>query len=257
MWTDIDPLNSQAQERLGYPTQKPQPLVERIINLTTNEGDVVLDPFCGCGTAIAAAQNLKRRWIGIDITHLAVGLMKTRLQDTFGPDIAKQYTVIGEPTTLPDAVKLAEDDKYQFQYWALGLVAARPQQRDEKKGADKGIDGRLYFQDDRSGLMKQVILSVKGGHTDVKDVRDLGHVVSRENAQIGVLITLQEPTKPMKTEAAGAGFYDSPWDGQHPRLQVLTIEELLNGKRIHMPPPGQVNMTFKRAPKPVFITLAW
>lgn len=245
VWTDIDPLNSQAQERLGYPTQKPETLLERIITLTTNEGDVVLDPFCGCGTAIATAQKLGRRWIGIDVTHLAVGLMKTRLQDTFGPDIAESYTVIGEPTALPEAVKLAEDDKFQFQAWALGLVKARLHQ--VRKGADRGIDGRLYFIDG-SGAIRQVILSVKGGHTDVKDMRDLGHVIARENADIGVLITLQEPTGPMRAEAAGAGIYHSPW-GNHPRLQILTIKELLDGKRIDMPQAQGVNVTFKQAPK--------
>lgn len=246
IWTDIM-FAPTTRERLGYPTQKPEALLDRIILTSTNEGDVVLDPFCGCGTAIASAQKLKRRWIGIDITHLAISLMRSRLLDEFGPDVAKAYKVEGDPKTLHDAHALAEQDKYQFQFWALGLVGARSQ--DQKKGADRGIDGRLYFQDDSSGLMKQAILSVKGGHTDVTHVRDLGHVVSREGAQIGVLVTLREPTRDMKKEAAGAGFYDSPWGGQHARLQVVTVEELLNGKRIDMPPPGQVNMTFKRAPR--------
>jgi len=247
VWTDIDPINSRAQERLGYPTQKPEVLLERIIQASSNEGDVVLDPFCGCGTAIAAAQKLGRRWIGIDITHLAISLMKTRLQDTFGSEIAKAYTVIGEPTTLPDAQALAAQDKYQFQYWALGLVGARP--AEQKKGADKGIDGRLYFHDGDRGDTKQVIFSVKGGHTDVSDVRDLGHVVTREKAQIGVLISLHEPTGPMRTEAATAGFYDTTWYGSFPRLQVLTIRELLEGKRVAMPAIRQSNATFKQAPR--------
>src|SRR5579863_8946267 len=233
IWTDIPPVNPQARERLGYPTQKPEALLERIIQASSNEGDVVLDPFCGCGTAIAAAQKLGRRWIGIDITHLAISLMKTRLQDTFGSEIVKAYTVIGEPTTLPDAQALAAQDKYQFQYWALGLVGARP--AEQKKGADHGIDGRLYFHDGDRGGAKQVIFSIKGGHTDVSDVRDLGHVMTRENAQIGVLISLHEPTAPMRTEAATAGFYGTTWYGSFPRLQVLTIRELLDGKRVAMP----------------------
>jgi len=249
VWADIDPLNSQARERLGYPTQKPEALLERILRLMTNPGDVVLDPFCGCGTAIAVAQRLNRRWIGIDITHLAISLMKNRLLDSFGADVTKAYTVIGEPVTLSEAQALADEDKYQFQWWALGLVGARPVE--QKKGADKGIDGRLYFIDDNSGDAKQVILSVKGGHTDVTHVRDLRGVLDREKAQIGVLISMQEPTGPMKTEAASAGFYPSPWNPTkpHPRLQILTIKELLDGKRIDMPPPGQVNVTFQRAPR--------
>src|SRR5487761_2113970 len=244
VWTDIDALNSQAQERLGYPTQKPLALLERIIAITSNPGDVVLDPFCGCGTAVAAAQKLGRQWIGIDITHLAISLMRTRLRDSFG-DLVK-YRVIGEPTTIHDATALAEQDKFQFQYWALGLVGARPQE--QKKGADHGIDGRLYFHDEAGGVTKQVIFSVKGGHTQVGDVRDLRGVIDREHAQIGVLLSLQEPTQPMRTEAASAGFYESHW-GKHPRLQVITIAELLAGKQVDMPPIRQVNRTFKQAPK--------
>ncbi|MGB9029366.1 MAG: site-specific DNA-methyltransferase, partial [Acidobacteriaceae bacterium] len=142
IWDDIFPINSQAQERLGYPTQKPEALLERIIKASSNEGDVVLDPFCGCGTTVQVAQRLNRRWIGIDITHLAIGLIKKRLSDAFGPEIKSTYEVIGEPTDYQGAAQLAEEDKYQFQWWALGQVGARP--TDQKKGADRGIDGRLY-----------------------------------------------------------------------------------------------------------------
>jgi hypothetical protein len=251
VWTDISQLRGSQAEALGYPTQKPEALLERIIKASSNEGDLVLDPFCGCGTAIAVAQRLNRRWIGIDITHLAITLMKNRLLDTFGAAMDGAYRVIGEPVTLSEAQALADEDKYQFQWWALGLVGARPVPGDQKKGADKGIDGRLYFIDDNSGNAKQVILSVKGGHTDVTHVRDLRGVLDREGAEIGVLISMQEPTGPMKTEAASTGFYASPWNPAkpHPRLQILTIKELLEGKRIDMPPPGQVNVTFQRAPK--------
>jgi len=247
VWNDIDPLNSQARERLGYPTQKPEMLLERIIQLTTYPGDVVLDPFCGCGTTIAAAQKLNRHWIGIDITSIAINLIKTRLLDAYGADIAKTYKVRGEPTTFSEAQALADNDKYQFQWWALGLVGARGVE--EKKGADQGIDGHLYFHDEaEGGKTKQVIFSVKGGHTSVKDIRDLRGVIDREKAEIGVLLTMQEPTQPMRTEASGAGFYQSAW-GKHPRLQILTIAELLDGKRVDMPPLRQVNVTFKQAPK--------
>ncbi len=246
IWSDIPALTGSNAERLGYPTQKPEALLERIINASSNPGDTVLDAFCGCGTAIAAAQRLGRHWIGIDITHLAINLIRHRLTDAFGA--AATYKVVGEPTTVQDARALADQDKYQFQWWALGLVGARPAVADQKKGSDRGIDGRLFFHEGSTGATKQVILSVKGGHTNVGDVRDLGHVVDREKAQIGVLITLQESTQPMRTEAAGGGFYESPW-GTHPRLQVLTIAEILAGKKIDMPPLGQTNVTFKRAPR--------
>jgi site-specific DNA-methyltransferase (adenine-specific) len=246
LWDDIPPINSQAQERLGYPTQKPEALIERVIMCSTNEGDTVLDPFCGCGTAVAVAQRLKRDWIGIDITHLAIGLIKSRLRDAFGDDIAKTYQVIGEPVSLPDAAQLARDDPYQFQWWSLGLVGAR--RADQKKGADQGVDGRLLFHDEpgSNGKTKQIILSVKSGHVSAKDLRDLRGVTDREHAEIGVLITLEDATKPMKTEAASAGFYKSPW-GTHPRLQILTIAELFEGRGIDYPHP--VNVTFKRAPR--------
>lgn len=245
LWDDIPPINSQAQERLGYPTQKPQALLERILSASSNEGDVVLDPFCGCGTTVAAAQKLGRSWIGIDITHLAVGLMKTRLSDSFGAQA--KYRVIGEPVTADDAAALAESDKYQFQWWALGLVGARPVE--QKKGADKGIDGRLYFHDG-SGATRQAIFSVKGGQLKATDVRDLRGVVDREKAEIGVLLSFEEPTKPMRTEAASAGFFKSAW-GDHPRLQILTVAQLLDGARVDMPQTAGTNRTFKQAPKAV------
>lgn len=244
IWDDIEHLHGSHQENLGYPTQKPEALLERIIRASSNEGDVVLDPFCGCGTAIAVAQRLKRRWIGIDITWLAIALIRNRLRDSFGDDVS--YQVIGEPVSLTDAQALAEQDPFQFQYWALGLVGARPVE--QKRGADKGIDGRIYFHDDPRGKTKQIILSVKSGHVNVSHVRDLRGVVEREQAQIGVLITLQEPTSPMRAEAASAGFYDSPW-GRHPRIQILTVADLLAGKRIDAPPLGQTSITFKKAPR--------
>ena len=242
VWTDIFPINSQAQERLGYPTQKPEALLDRIIAASSHEGDIVLDPFCGCGTTIASAQKLKRQWIGIDITNLAITLIRSRLADTFAG--TAEYEVVGEPVSLPDAAKLAADDPYQFQWWALGLVGARPVE--EKKGADKGIDGRIYFHVG-DGKTRQIILSVKAGHVTVSQVRDLRGVLDRETADMGVLISLEEPTGPMRKEAASAGFYASPW-GKHSRLQLITVEELLTGKTIDRP-PIQTSTTFKRAPK--------
>ena len=241
LWGDIRPIAAQAAERLGYPTQKPVALLERIIQASSNDGDVVLDPFCGCGTTIAAAQKLDRRWIGIDITQLAISLIRYRLGDSFGKDC--RFEVIGEPTSLPDAAALAKQDPYQFQWWTLGLVGARP--IEQKKGADRGIDGRKYFHDEgRGGKTKQIIFSVKAGKVTVSQVRDLVGVIHREEAQIGAFLSLDPPTPPMRKEAASVGFYESPW-GKHPRIQLLTIEDLLGGKSIDY--PQATDVTFKKA----------
>ena len=209
----------------------------------------MLDPFYGCGTAIAVANRLKRQWIGIDITHLAISLIRSRIHDTFGESSNSTYKVVGEPTELPDAEALAESDRFQFQYWALGLVGARPTRSDQKKGADKGVDGRLFFHDDSENeKTKQVIFSVKSGKLKSDDIRSLSHVLGREKAEIGVLITLEDPTRPMRADAASVGFYKSPWGTTHPRLQILTIEELFSGDRVDMPPSRDLR-TFKKAPK--------
>ena len=245
--THIQPIAPSARARLGYPTQKPEELLEEIIAASSKEGDLILDPFCGCGTTIAVAEHLKRQWAGIDITHLAITLIKNRLKDATNGKAT--YSVIGEPTTLQDAEVLAADDKYQFQWWALGLVGARP--ADPKKGADKGVDGRLYFHDEKDETKtKQVILSVKGGKLKPDDIRALKGVVIRESAHIGVLITFEPPTKSMRADAAGGGVYHSPgYDKDYPALQILTVEELLGGKSIEMPPQQQVSVTFKKAPR--------
>jgi DNA modification methylase len=249
VWSDISPLNSQAAERLGYPTQKPSALLERIIEIGTEEGAVVLDPFCGCGTTVAAAEKLNRRWIGIDITFQATLLIKSRLLDGFGDSVP--YTVVGEPTSTEDAVKLAGEDPDQFEAWALGLVGARNAAK--KKGADHGIDGRLLFHEKLGGKTRQVLISVKSGKTGVAHIRDLRGVIEREQAEIGLLITNREPTHPMRVEATAAGFYRSGSEGvgswgKHPRIQILTIGELLDGRRIDMPPLSG-NLTFRRAPR--------
>lgn len=248
-WIDFD------SEKIGFPTQKPVGLLERIIATSTREGEVVLDPFCGCGTTVAAAQRLGRRWVGIDITHLAISLIRSRLLDAYGPIVSKTYRVIGEPVMLPDAEALALHDRYQFQYWALGLVGAQPLPADQKKGADRGIDGRIYFHDEGGGgKTKQVIFSVKSGKPDVSHIRDLRGVLDRERAEIGVLITLQDPTSAMRKEAASADFYVPPFgvgvpEGtRYPRLQILTIEELLAGDQVQMPYSLRLK-TYRKAPK--------
>ncbi len=225
IWDDINPLHASDAERLGYPTQKPLSLLERVIQASSKEGDVVLDPFCGCGTAIHAAETLKREWIGIDITHLAISLIEKRMKDAF-PNIS--FQVYGTPTDLEGARNLAERDKYQFQWWACSLVNAQPFQG-KKKGSDGGIDGLIFFQDDNSGA-KKIIVSVKGGeHVSVTMLKDLIATVEREKAAIGLFVTLAEPTKPMITEAVTAGFYQSP-KGDVPKIQILTIDDLLSGK---------------------------
>jgi len=212
---------------------------------------VVLDPFCGCGTAIAAAQKLGRKWIGIDITHLAVKLIKGRLADAFGKRAEKAYRVIGEPVDLESAMALAEQDKHEFQYWALGLAhpQAQPKPEDRKKGADHGIDGRMWITD-ASGEIREVVMSVKGGHVTVSQVRDLRGVIERDKAAIGIFICLEEPTAPMRKEAADAGYFQAKVVGasRHPRLQILTIEDLLGGKRIDIPSQADIR-SFRRAPK--------
>jgi len=251
VWSDIANFQTvvNAKEKQGYPTQKPEALLERIIKASSNKGDVVLDPFCGCGTTIAAAQKLGRRWVGIDITYAAIAVIKKRLKDAYGKSVL--YQVIGEPISLPDAEKLAAEDPYQFQWWALDLVDARP--TEEKKGADKGIDGRLYFHasgDDR-GETKQVIFSVKAGHVTAAHVRDLRGCLDREKAEFGCVLSFNRPTRAMRTEATGVGFYE--WTGEiagkkrYPRLQLLTIAELLDGRSLELPPHESV--TFKRAPR--------
>ncbi len=250
-WGDIPPISSQAAERLGYPTQKPVALLERILSASSNPGDVVLDPFCGCGTTIAAAQKLGRRWIGIDITNLSIALQKYRLKDSFGLVEKQDYTVVGEPEDLPSAHQLAQDDRYQFQWWALSLIKARPLGETEgkkgKKGSDKGMDGVITFIDDATRKAKRVLVQVKSGKVKSGDIRDLRGVLDREGAAMGVFITLETPTKEMLAEAVSAGFYHSPgWERDYPRLQILTIAELLQGAEVKMPP---ATITFKQAEK--------
>ena len=251
--TDIYPINSQAAERLGYPTQKPEALLERIISASSNEGDLVLDPFCGCGTTIAAAQKLNRRWVGIDITHLSIALQKYRLRDSFSIVAGADYEVIGEPVSLDSARQLAADDRYQFQWWALSLIQARPLgassgQKKGKKGADQGIDGVINFIDDSKGTAKRVLVQVKSGKVGAKDIRDLTGTVNREKAAMGVFITLESPTAPMEKEATGAGFYYSEgWNQNYPKIQILTIEALLHGAKVEM--PQTAGITFQQAPK--------
>ena len=239
IWTDISSLSGRHKERLNFQTQKPEALLERIINASSNEGDVVLDPFCGCGTAITVAERLNRRWIGIDITHLAISLMKSRLRDTFGSELA-DYAVIGVPQDVESARALAvegeHDGRYQFEYWALGLIDARPSKKG-RRGADSGVDGYINFFDDNTGKAKRIIVQVKSGHVRRDMIATLKGDMARENAEIGLFITLESPTRPMIQEAAAAGIYTPVQFPNHdyPRVQILTIEDLLSGVQAEVP----------------------
>ena len=234
IWSDIR-LHAGSKERLGWSTQKPLALLERIVSASSNPGDLVLDPFCGCGTAVAAAQKLERRWIGIDITWLSIAVMKARMKDSFAIDVP----VLGSPTEVEGARQLAQGDdgRYQFQWWALNLIDARPLGGTEKKGADRGIDGRITFTTGPKGEMGQALVSVKSGHVNSGMIRDLKGTIEREKAEIGLFITLEEPSKEMDLEATTAGFYTSPLSGKdYPRIQILTIRELLEEHKKPMLP---------------------
>ncbi|MBN2583309.1 MAG: restriction endonuclease [Planctomycetes bacterium] len=263
LWDDIPPVS--GNQDMGYPTQKPIALLHRVISASSNPGDVVLDPFCGCGTTIDAVETLNRehpdqpprKWIGIDVTHLSINLIKHRLT-RFSPP--PEYDVQGEPASVAGAAALAGQDPYQFQFWALGLVGARPSGGKPKKGADRGIDGVRFFQDEqRRGVWvaKKMLVQVKSGHVKAGDVRDLVGTMSREQSELAVFVTLEEPTQPMRTEAASAGLYTSPYDNQsYPRVQILTVEQLLadphrpNPSCLQIPGgPGGPNVTLPEAPK--------
>jgi site-specific DNA-methyltransferase (adenine-specific) len=241
LWDDIQPIGAQAQERLGYPTQKPLALLERIISASSNEGDLVLYPFCGCGTTVHAAQKLNRRWIGIDVTHLAIHLIQRRLKDAF-PKI--QFDIVGVPKDLDGARVLALQDKYEFQKWALAMIDAQPF-KGGKKGGDGGVDGFLYIKPDGKKTEK-VIVSVKGGQSlNPAMVKDLIVTVDQEGAKMGVFLTLEPPTKGMVTQAAAAGFYKTDY-GQFPKIQIVTVEQLFGPSNpLHL--PWQDTSVFKKA----------
>jgi hypothetical protein len=243
VWTDIDRLNQTAKERLGYPTQKPLALMERIILASSTEDALILDPFCGCGTTVHAAQKLNRQWIGIDITHLAIGLIERRLKDAF-PGI--KFRVHGTPKDFAGAEDLARRDKYQFQWWAVTLINAVPY-GGKKKGADSGIDGYFYCKPDGKKT-EAGIVSVKGGETLHRDmVSDLRGVMEREKAPLADLVTLRKATGPMVKEAAAAGFFNTPF-GKYPKIQIVTISDLLDGKPPKLPPQERGG-GFKQAPR--------
>ena len=248
LWTDIKPIGSRSRERLGYPTPKPQALLERIIQSSSNQGDVVLDPFCGCGTTVAAAEKLRRRWIGVDITHLAVAIMKSRLKDSYNITPGRDYRVIGEPVDVGSARALWEQDPFQFQYWAVSLLEAQPRES-ARRGPDQGIDGILYFIDGTRRRPKKVVIQVKGGRVSVPLIRDLKGVVEREKAAMGLFITLKEPTKAMLSEAASGGLFHSQiWNRDYPKIQIRTIAQMLKGNGFDLPPIPSAYQSAQRIP---------
>jgi len=234
IWTDIPPINPMAKERTGFQTQKPMKLLKRIIEASSNEGDLVIDPFCGCGTTILAGHELKRRWVGIDITHLAISLIKSRLKDIHVLT-NKHYKIIGEPVDFASATELAATNPFQFKWWALSLIDARPNPK--RKGADRGVDGWLTFRESANLNLEKIVVQVKGGaHVGARDVRDLIGTVETTKSVMGILITLNKPTRQMKNEAMDAEYYESPtWGHKYSKIQIIIIEELLSGESPTIP----------------------
>lgn len=238
VWTDIPPLNSQAAERLGYPTQKPLALMERLIRLTTAEGDVVLDPFCGCGTTVDAAQKLGRRWVGIDVTYIAIDLITKRLQDRYKEEIDGTFQVAGIPRDKAAALALFSKSPFDFERWAVSLINAQPNQ---KQVGDKGIDGVARFPlgdpNQKGGGIGRILVSVKGGkQIGPQFVRDLLGTVETQRAEMGVLILMTDATRGIVDAVNHAGTYKHPGNGQtFPKVQVVTVSDLLLGKRPNLP----------------------
>lgn len=242
LWSDIPPINSQAQERLGYPTQKPRALLERIVAASSNPGDTVLDPFCGCGTAVDAAQRLGRNWIGIDVTHLAIGLIEKRLREGYGE--AARFDIVGVPRDLASAQRLAHDDPYQFQQWITLKLGGWPW-AGGKKGGDKGVDGYFYYIGDRARTETGVISVKAGTHVNPGIVRDLGRVMARDGHRLGLFVCAAMPTRGMEAEARSHGLVETEF-GRFPALQIFTLAELFQDRRPKLPPLVSPN---RRAPR--------
>jgi site-specific DNA-methyltransferase (adenine-specific) len=255
LWDDIQALSSNDAERLKYETQKPESLLERIIQISSNEGDVVADFFCGCGTAVAVAERLNRHWIGVDISHLAVRLMYNRVLDPYkdNPELLRNIKnnieINGFPRDVASARELATGTKQgciKFQDWIIEILLEGVS--NPKKVGDGGYDG--YFTIYRNAKERDVILiEVKSGNVTVKNVREFVHVLEHEKAAMGGFVCFEDQaTKPMQIEAQQAGYYDQEAFGtRYPRVQVLTVEGLLAGSGITHPNPAMFNVTFKRA----------
>jgi site-specific DNA-methyltransferase (adenine-specific) len=239
-WIDINSIQADANERLGYPTQKPEALLERIIEATTEEGHMVLDAYCGCGTTIAVAQRLHRSWIGMDITFQSVSLVLKRLEDTFGKTVADEVKLTGVPRDMESAIALAhkKDDRLrkEFEKWAVLTYTMNRAVINEKKGADAGIDGTVYFLSSPTESDKMVF-QVKSGKVGRGDIAKLNSDRQREGAALATLITLEESTSGMCSEAKGLGNYKHQLTGQnHAVVQIITVKEIIEGhKRLDLP----------------------
>ena len=240
VWGDIPSLSGSHAERLGYPTQKPEALLERIIRASSNEGDTVLDAYCGCGTTVAVAQRLRRHWIGIDITYQSIAVILKRLEDGFGAAVMDAVVLDGIPRDMESARALAnkKDDRVrkEFEKWALLTYSKNRATINEKKGADRGVDGIAYIATG-SDTTERVIFQVKSGAVKRSDIATLHGDMTREGAVMAVFLTLEEPTKPMRDEALAAGVYHHVLlDRDYPRLQIITVREMIeDGKRIDLP----------------------
>lgn len=236
LWTDIGSIGGTNPERLGYPTQKPVALLERIIAGSSNPGDVVLDPFCGCGTTVAAAQRLGRRWVGIDVSYLAVDLIDTRLRDIFGQAVATTYEIRGTPKDLDGAMALFARSPFEFERWAVARVGGTP---NSKQVGDKGVDGVIRFPLDNKTAVGRALVSVKGGvQINPAMVRDLAGTIQTQRAEMGVLVLMGKPTRGMIDAAQHSGSWTYPLTGQqYPRAQIISVAELLAGQQPAMPTP--------------------
>ena len=240
LWDDIPVINNRSKEKLGYPTQKPEALLERIIKASSNEGDTILDAYCGCGTTVAVAQKLNRRWIGIDITYQSISLILKRLEDGFGRDVLATITLDGIPKDMDSATALAhkKDDRLrkEFEKWAVLSYSNNRATINQKKGADEGIDGVAYFMVN-STENEKIIFQVKSGNIGAKDIRDLRGTIEQERASLGIFITLKKPTAPMVKAAHAAGIYKHIFMGRnYDRIQLVTIKDMIEkGSRLEMP----------------------
>ena len=233
-WDDIKPMSPTSKERLGYPTQKPESLLERIIKASSNENDIVLDAYCGCGTTVAVCQKLDRQWIGIDITYQSISLILKRLEDSF-PGVLKTIKLHGIPKDIESAKALANktDDRTrkEFEKWAILTYTNNKAVINAKKGADKGIDGIVYFQGDKNDPEK-IIFQVKSGKVKSGDIRDLLGTMTLESASLAIFITLEEPTKDMLKTAKSAGFYQSKYMSHScDKIQIVTIKEIIEDQQ--------------------------
>jgi len=223
VWTDIPPIGAQAAERMGYPTQKPLKLLERIISASSNPGDIVLDPFCGCGTTVEAAERLGRKWIGIDIALRAVDIIKERLDKNFAGK--KIYIEKGEPNDLASALRLANSDEYDFQWWAVRKLGGRPPKGVRKKGGDKGVDGEILFREPGpDGAIKRCLVSVKANKGTPGAVRELYGTIVQEKAACGILVTAEKPSDGLRKVARDFG------GDTHPLIQCVSAEDFFDPK---------------------------